>query len=746
MRLLLQIIVLSILTLFFAVSINASTLSFEKDARNPLTHSFFALQTTGFYDQGKYNLWYTSSNGINLKLGFATSVDGVQWSSGSIIPLSDPGDNHDPSYFHDTTGSFLYYISEPAEGSGSNIQIHRTKLLDQSYGEVELIMLPRQPWNAQKLSCPYVYFENDVYSMFYCGTSGSGWQLGMATSSDGVNFTPCTNNPVVTGSNLGNTQLFVDNDGVKHLLFHSDSGVEQVETTDTVSCSTQWSNRRTVIARNTVYDQNQIIAPTAMNTDTGWVLFYTARGLGTNFEWRLARANELINAKHAIVLVPGYFSSWNKEGLLHNNSDGSSWYIPSFVKEYDGFLQTLHTLGYEEGTDLFVFAYDWRKPLQHSTDDLENFLQQNIWSHDPDRKVDLVGHSFGGVLSRVYSQKFPSERIGKIVTVGAPHRGVIQTYSPLEAGEVLRDNSLFWFGTKLMIYLNRLDYRTDRDLVRSLIPSLFDLFPTYEFLRTSHGNMKPVASLSIQNTFLPSYNSDTSTVQDKLTVIYGDKDSKSSPNLYQVSDKRGVNKVLGIYADGEPIRTSYTNGDYLVPLQSAQLGSQELSLPLDHTELIYTQSGIEAILNSLQIEHATLNIAEGSATSISPSIFVLAQSPVQMTLTSQNGSYSEEDGILVVPNAPQGSYTLSISKQNPGPYRITLAQISRNNDTWEQFEGVIDQADVGETDIYSIEFNSTKSTQQITKMKCKKMHRGKSRSPNTRECKKFARLEWESTE
>lgn len=746
MRLLLQIIVLSILTLFFAVSVNASTLSFEKDGRNPLTHSFFALQTTGFYDQGKYNLWYTSSNGVNLKLGFATSVDGVQWSSGSIIPLSDPGDNHDPSYFHDTTGSFLYYISEPAEGSGSNIQIHRTKLLDQSYGEVEPIMLPRQPWNAQKLSCPYVYFENDVYSMFYCGTSGSGWQLGMATSSDGVNFTPCTNNPVVTGSNLGNTQLFVDNDGVKHLIFHSDSGVEQVETSDSVSCLTQWSNRRTVIGRNTAYDQNQIIAPTVMSTDTGRVLFYTARGPGTNFEWRLARANELINTKHAIVLVPGYFSSWNKEGLLHNSSDGSSWYIPSFVKEYNGFLRTLHDLGYGDGKELFVFAYDWRKPIQQSTDDLENFLQQNIWSHEPHRKVDLVGHSFGGLLSRVYGQKFPSNQIGKIVTVGAPHRGVIQTYSPLEAGEVLRENSLFWLGTKLMIHLNRLDYRTDRDLVRSLIPSLFDLFPTYDFLRTSRGELKPVASLSIQNTVLQSFNSDISSILDKLTVIYGDKNPKSSPYLYQVSDKRGINKVLGIYTDGEPIKTGYTSGDYLVPVQSAWLGSQELSLPLDHTELIYSPSGIAAILDSLQIEHATSDITEGSVTTISPSILVLAQSPVQMSITNQNETYSEEDGILVVPNAPQGGYTLSITKQSPGPYRITVAQISRKNDTWEQFEGVIDQADVGETDVYSIEFNSTKSTPQISKKKCKKMYRGKSRSPNTRECKKFAHHEWKSSE
>ncbi len=746
MRLLLQFIVLSILTLFFTVSVNASTLSFEKDSRNPLAHSFFALQTTGLYDQGQYNLWYTSSNGANLKIGFATSGDGIQWSNGSIIPLGDPGDNHDPSYFRNSSGSFLYYIAEPAEGSGINIQIHRTMLLDQSYSAAELITLPRQPWNTQKLSCPYVYFENGVYSMFYCGTSGSGWHLGMATSSDGLNFTPCTNNPVITGSNLGNAQLVIDEKGVKHLLFHSDSGVEQIETTEVLRCETQWSNRKTIISRDKPYDQNQIIAPTVMNTSTGWVLFYTARGPGTNYEWRLARANEVKNTKHAVVLVPGYFSSWNREGLLHNNRDGSSWYIPSFVKEYNGFLRTLQNLGYGDGKDLFVFAYDWRKPVQQSTDDLENFLQQNIWSHEPNRKVDLVGHSFGGVLSRVYGQKFSSDQIGKIVTVGAPHRGVIQTYSPLEAGEVLRENSLFWLGTKLMIHLNRVDYRTDRDLIRSLIPSLFDLFPTYDFLRTSRGEMKPVASLSIQNTVLQSFNTDISSILDKLTVIYGDKNPKSSPYLYQISDKRGINKVLGIYTDGEPIKTGYTSGDYLVPVQSAGLGSQELSLPLDHTELIYAPSGITAILDSLQIEHTTSDISEGSATTISPSIFVLAQSPVQMSITNQNETYSEDDGILVVPNAPQGSYTLSITKQSPGPYRITVAQISRDNDTWEQFEGVIDQVDVGETDVYSIEFNSAKSTPQISKKKCKKMYRGKSRSPNTGVCKKFARHERESSE
>lgn len=735
MRLFLKLIAIIIAVCITSIPSFAALTTYQKDSQNPLDHSFFLLQTTGTFEDGIYKLWYTSGDGANLKIGYATSTNGVQW-QGALASSQDPGDNHDPAYFKDASGSYLYYISEPAEGSGVNITIHRARVQNELLDQITAITLNRQPWNSQKLSCPYVTQEQGTYIMFYCGTAGGSWQLGMATSTDGVAFTACENNPTITGSNLGNSQFYMDESGKKYLIFHSDSGIEQIETTDQLGCSTRWQNRKVIIGKDRPYDQTQIISPTLITNNEGTALYYTGRGPGTSNNWRLLRAVKVTEGKHAVVLVPGYFASWSREGLLHNHDDGPEWYVPSFVTEYQGFIDTMHNLGYERDKDIYVFAYDWRKPIAHTSETLHQYIQKNVWDHDPSRKIDLVGHSFGGVLSRVYGQKHPSDQIGKIVTVGAPHRGVVQAYSPLEAGEVDRENSLFWLGTKLLIYLNKADYRADKDLVRALLPSLYDLFPTFDFVQSRRANsVKPVDSMSIQNTLLHEYNSNTASIDDKLTTIYGTKSDNSSPSMYLVHERTWSDYLLGIYPDGRPYRTIYESGDYLVPKTSSSFGVHQTYLPLDHNELIFNGAGIDQILQTLEIPHLATDIVEGKRTILSPSLVIVAQSPVEIELSSENSVTQEHDGIIVVPNAPTGRYTLAVTKQTPGSYRITLAQIATDNDVWEQFEGVIDEAHVGETDLYTIDYNRKRSTSQISKVRCKKANRTGIHWFRTRQCK-----------
>jgi len=95
-----------------------------------------------------------------------------------------------------------------------------------------------------------------------------------------------------------------------------------------------------------------------------------------------------------IIIVPGLGASWNTEAII-----------------YENLTNTLKENGYQEGKDLFVFNYDWRQPVKDSAQDLANFIQNNI---PEDKKVILIGHSLGGLVSRSYWQEFNQQKVKKI--------------------------------------------------------------------------------------------------------------------------------------------------------------------------------------------------------------------------------------------------------------------------------------------------------------------------------------------
>ena len=711
------IVLIFVLANFLSGTVNAASLHLEKDQNNPFNTNFYILQSTVTKENGEYKMWFTGSNGTNLKIRYASSIDGLNWPTSELVTVNDTGDNHDPSLFKHEGNNYIYYISEPSEGSGTDIKVKKATATGAQFDTPVLINLNRQQWNSQKLSCPFGYFENGTYFLFYCGTAGSGWNLGLASSIDGINFTPCSNNPIISGGDVGNTQLYTDEHNVKHLLYHSTSGITEVTSVGPLSCNSVWTNYHTFISRDKPYDQTYIIAPSLLYDSSPKELFYTAKGPATSGEWKLNRVVEN-TSKSKIIIIPGFFASWNQEAILHN-SETNDWIIPTYVHEYDGLMQSLENVGYKKNIDYFVYPYDWRKSLSESADNLHNFLQTNIWSLDDSNTVSLVGHSMGGLLSRIYAQKYSSDKISQVVTVGSPHKGVVQVYQPLEAGETKKDDSFLWLGTKLLINLNRYNFRTDREIVRNLIPSLYDLFPTYDFLKNKKGNRISVNSLSIQNNALNEY-SDTTSIDNKMTVIYGNKTINKTPKEIVVGNRALFDLLTRDYLDGRPLSYIYGAGDYLVPLISSQFGSAQVQLPLDHGELIYKSEGIKQIFSNLNVPFSDDQIEEGEETKISPSILITAQSPIAIELELGDNTYSSEGGMIFLPNAESGTYKLHVKKLSAGDYTITLAQIAEKNDVWEQFTGQITEKYVDEEDIYTIRFDRSSAQSQISHKNCSK--------------------------
>ena len=379
-------------------------------------------------------------------------------------------------------------------------------------------------------------------------------------------------------------------------------------------------------------------------------------------------------------------------------------------------------MGLKAYTYFIVFPYDWRKPISTTADELRVFLQTKIWSQNPTTPVNLVGHSMGGVVSRIYAQKYSSDNFSKVVTAGSPHRGVVQVYQPLAAGEVQKDDTFLWLGTKLLINLNRRNFNSDRKTVQTVIPSLYDLFPTYPFLKSIKGSYKSLSSLTIQNNLLKTYEN-FGPISDRLTILYGNKSSTSSPIGYRVVDRAFIDKFSGDYVDGRPFSILKGPGDYLVPTVSSVFGNDAQELQLDHGELIYTKTAIRKVLKSLALNFDENKLVEGSPTQIANALIVAIQSPIEASVQIGSQVYFAEDGLIFIPNAQTGTYSLSVKKLSPGDYTVTVAQIAQKNDVWEQFTGTIVESNVSEEDKYVIKYDAKVVKPQISTRSCEKLRR-----------------------
>ncbi|MCH5376861.1 MAG: alpha/beta fold hydrolase, partial [Planctomycetes bacterium] len=89
----------------------------------------------------------------------------------------------------------------------------------------------------------------------------------------------------------------------------------------------------------------------------------------------------------------------------------------------------------DEPVPVYPFPYDWRQPLARTEADLRGFVQEVIdrtrlmrhyvrGGYLDDPRVDLVGHSMGGLIIagylRTMGQKTP---VGKVATIATPFRG-----------------------------------------------------------------------------------------------------------------------------------------------------------------------------------------------------------------------------------------------------------------------------------------------------------------------------------
>jgi predicted GH43/DUF377 family glycosyl hydrolase len=165
------------------------------------------------HENGEYKMWYSGqleyTNGSlrTISIGYATSPDGVTWTKYSGNPIFTPGPTGSwddgavsrPIVIHSGTGYTMYYVGDSLSWkrgwgratSDDGINWVRS-------GQVSV---PTSNWDSYYQGLGGItVLGNGVLIMVYWGrASENGYsQIGMASSTDGIAWTPLQGNPIIT--------------------------------------------------------------------------------------------------------------------------------------------------------------------------------------------------------------------------------------------------------------------------------------------------------------------------------------------------------------------------------------------------------------------------------------------------------------------------------------------------------------------------------------------------------------------
>lgn len=368
------------------------------------------------------------------------------------------------------------------------------------------------------------------------------------------------------------------------------------------------------------------------------------------------------------IVLPGMGASWNYDAIVHNVSvPDTSWSLTPSVTVYDGLVTTLKNSGYVEGTNLWVYYYDWRKNISDTATNLASFItSKNLAS------VNLVGHSQGGLVARTYAQNNPT-KINKLITIASPHAGALPAFKIWEGADF--SDLPAWQNLLIKLYLrvNRKSYDNDVKTIQTKFPNLQNILPTFEYFSPGSGT---------KSNFL------NTLTTNSLYTISGT--NLNTPRTYNISVRGTFDKLVGKWVNGKPTGVSNALGDGTVLLTSGQvIGALENSAQdnQDHQAVVSNSVTLAKIQSILGISGT---ISTSSQDSLANALIITTASPVNFTVTTPSTTLSPTNSLLIVNNPSDGNYTVNITPSGSGgAYTLYFGKIKGIDTAWEEVSSSI---------------------------------------------------------
>lgn len=391
-----------------------------------------------------------------------------------------------------------------------------------------------------------------------------------------------------------------------------------------------------------------------------------------------------------VVVVPGLGGSWNGDAITNCKSDNYSgpWVSHSLSNWlYGPLISALNGSGFTAEP----FYYDWRKQMPDTAPQLKDFINTSI-GLVPNEKTHIVGHSLGGLVGGAYIElEGEHNRADKYMGVGAPYQGALPAYPAWSAGDI--DGNLLWrMMTTRVIQYCRKKYPNlnNREIIQTFFPSVQNLLPTFDYLKDAKtGTIKPVASMSTQNNWLPRNLASWDTWKKTLSGFGID-----TPQFYKVKSPSKHDTGEGNWIDGKIVGKKYDSleGDGTVLATSSMMypyiPENNIQISRNHLELVYCQDGINQILQFLTptILPFALPIPGFCELKTTPytALEIIAY-PANFSVTINGKSVKDSDGIVSFINPASGNYTLHLQPKTANT-KIVVAQYLENKTLWREYQ------------------------------------------------------------
>jgi len=692
----------------------------------------------------------TDTTGVST-IGISESTDATSWNiitNNAITPSSVFSPNwtesgvFGPSVIYSDNKYHMWYTSAKSlnrsfRSGESRYRIHYTFSDDGiTWGSPILALEPvSNSWESEGVSSPSVIFENNTYKMLYSARDRFGvWRIGYALSTDKTTWTKLGSNPIIESTEMwessgghlpGTASPSYIKYKNKYIVLYS-TGEQAPYKNISVAVSNSGISWTKYAFNNPVIDSNVDILnsatgnPDAIVIDNQLWVYYSGHD-GNKWSIGLAKGDLDIEPKEdkdVIVIVPGMFSSYDPVAFSTcSQTPWQNWKIIPQVSEYNGLTKTLEANGYTLNQNLFLFPYDWRQKITDSGRDLKSFIDSQVIPKNPNSKIDLVGHSLGGLVSRSYLQQYaPDGLIDQIITLGSPHQGVTEAYKAWGGGELPEDGAMRTAASLIVnICKIKTGSLTNKAAIQKSAPVYKDILPTYQYLKGAathiYLDMDKLGD-EFNNGYLKELNNSYGNYSDRFTKI-----TSSSFDVAKVYGVAGYmeDQIRGIYMHGRPTTVLITApGDKTVLAESASLTNDNyIDVPFDHKGLIYSQQGIQKILETLGISVDISNITAGQPTHFKPSLSLLLRSPATITLSDNNNKVlSSGDKFIFIPNYEQTEYNIKVQGTDTGSYDLVVGQVTEDSSHWEFFK---ETTNIDKIDKYVISVDPKQPNQPIIK-------------------------------
>ena len=391
-------------------------------------------------------------------------------------------------------------------------------------------------------------------------------------------------------------------------------------------------------------------------------------------------------AKPKIIFIPGLGASWNTNAIVYNKPvNADQWKMTPFVKNHDGLINALKKNDLEENVDFYVWNYDWRRPVGEIVTNLNNFINQKIETNE---KIILIGHSLGGLVSRVWAEDNKDDsRLEKVINLGSPNLGSVDAYEIWNGGQISDLSSVSSIASNILLKTQGLTEKTDMEVVRKYMPVVKDLLPTFSYI-SKNGKVLDNGKLETNNTYLLEKNIESVNFETNLKLFVGG--GFKTIDSIDLKNNNIFDKILGIWPDGRINKFVYSNsGDGTVLIKSANYEKSDfVQINSNHSEIIgKTVNQVMSEIGLSQVE------VIGGSQNLSNNLVVFVGSPVDYSVKCDDESpVNEEDGFVVIKNKDYKSCNINLIGNGDGLIHIVAGNTNDNN--WSYWEKNITNGEI----------------------------------------------------